>query len=443
MSGNTEKVDILNREDFINRAVQLVNMISANKGNMTFAINGEWGCGKTFVLEEIEKRLSEDTSKKYLVIPYNCWQYDYYEEPLVAIVSALQSFADSGKKVSAETKEKLKAVASRTIFSLATQFAKNKTGIDLSELKSDLKAGSEAVGKLHEYDEFYGFKEVLNSIKNELKEIADEYSLIFAVDELDRCLPEYAIKVLERLHHVTEDLPNTITIIAIDKTRLSHTVESIFGEKSADEYLKKFIRFELKLDKGEQDGKKFFEKFPEFYNRFDASLYSELYNTEQFLEELFSDIDARSQEQIVEKATLFNDICFGDEKQDHSIMYMVLFLATLHYYYNEKSIFSNDKIIADHKDVFSNYSTMPKAFRSNRSGFVIKNQIHRDFNNYTIPVDANVFMVVLFYWYHVPENTGIPRDNTYIPRLGECSNSRLHDNLVKLRDNIELLKIIS
>mgnify|MGYP003533024634 FL=1 len=44
------------------------------------------------------------------------------------------------------------------------------------------------------------------------------------VDELDRCLPEYSIKVLERLHHLTENTDNVITVLSMDKSQLEKSV---------------------------------------------------------------------------------------------------------------------------------------------------------------------------------------------------------------------------
>ena len=305
------KIDILNRDEFINRVIQLVKLISSNKGNMTFAINGAWGCGKTFVLEEIERRLSEDASKKYLVIHYNCWQYDYYDEPLVALVSAINDYADSNKTIPEDTKVEIKEIVTKVGANLFTQVVKNKLGVDIGETitvaKDAFDSAAAAVAEKHGYDAFFGFKSVLTTLKMDLQELSDKYTLVFAVDELDRCLPEYAIKVLERLHHITEGLPNTITILAVDKNRLENTVTSIFREGNATDYLKKFVRFEIALNSGKPSGKDFFSKFKSFYDRFDPTLFGQLKNTEKFLEELFSDIDARTQEQIVEKAGVFKD----------------------------------------------------------------------------------------------------------------------------------------
>lgn len=52
------------------------------------------GYGKTYILEQLEKELEvlqneETQNDRFYVFHYNCWQYDYYEEPAVAIVSAM------------------------------------------------------------------------------------------------------------------------------------------------------------------------------------------------------------------------------------------------------------------------------------------------------------------------------------------------------------------
>ena len=60
-----ETVDVLNRGQFIDMLYQLVNTMSDLKQGKIFSIDGTWGYGKTYVLEELERRLSpvvnEDT----------------------------------------------------------------------------------------------------------------------------------------------------------------------------------------------------------------------------------------------------------------------------------------------------------------------------------------------------------------------------------------------
>ena len=52
-----EKLDVLNREKFIEEVVTLAEVTSENKQICCFSINGRWGCGKTYVLDKIEKDL--------------------------------------------------------------------------------------------------------------------------------------------------------------------------------------------------------------------------------------------------------------------------------------------------------------------------------------------------------------------------------------------------
>lgn len=41
-------------------------------------------------MEKIEKELERE-EEKFFLFHYNCWQYNYYEEPAVAIISAMIS----------------------------------------------------------------------------------------------------------------------------------------------------------------------------------------------------------------------------------------------------------------------------------------------------------------------------------------------------------------
>ena len=42
--------DILHREQFVNQTVKIIEKLSQNSASTSFAINGTWGSGKSFVL---------------------------------------------------------------------------------------------------------------------------------------------------------------------------------------------------------------------------------------------------------------------------------------------------------------------------------------------------------------------------------------------------------
>ena len=133
-----DKLDILNRDTFVEKVLHLLDNISGNKSSVCFAINGQWGCGKSFVLDMLEEQLnviqSEEThTDKYFVIRYNCWEYDYYEEPLIAIVATMISIIEEKTKLFPDGKEKQEILgvlkeAGIALLSMVTTAIKKKTG---------------------------------------------------------------------------------------------------------------------------------------------------------------------------------------------------------------------------------------------------------------------------------------------------------------------------
>lgn len=81
--------DLLSRQPYLDLLKSLITNQRDNPIGYSFAIDGEWSCGKTWVLNELEKQLSEDLDSKYLIFHYNSWENDYYDEPLVAILSVI------------------------------------------------------------------------------------------------------------------------------------------------------------------------------------------------------------------------------------------------------------------------------------------------------------------------------------------------------------------
>lgn len=345
------KVDILDREPFVEQLFELVKNISERKAKASFAIDGAWGCGKSFVLDMLEERLepmqSEETADdKYLIARYNCWKYDYYEEPLIAIVSTLIDTINKKRDLlTGDSGEKFKAIlkaAGATLLSISTNALSSITGVDIEEaynfVKSSVDAGTAQYEKTKKYDVYFDFKKTLQSLQKVLGEISEQYTLVFLIDELDRCLPEYAIKVLERLHHLTEDTNNIINIIAIDKQQLLTSVCHTFGFVDANEYLKKFIQFTIPLDLGSPT-EKIVEKFSKYVAVFDDKILPVKDSIEEFFQAVFMKIGAREQERLIERATMVHELLYKDVK-DYSFMCVEILLVVLAFQYQGIKRFS-------------------------------------------------------------------------------------------------------
>lgn len=348
-----DSLDILNRDEFVKQLIKLVENISDNKSSASFAINGAWGCGKSFVLEmfqeQLEKIQSEETSNdKYFVIRYDSWKFDYYEEPLVAIVASMISIIEEKTKLFPDSKEKgellgmLKAVGI-TLLSIGNSALKEKIGIDFKEayetVCSSKKEAAVKYENQHSYDAYFSLNKVIEKLVNLLQELANEYTIVFLVDELDRCLPEYAVKVLERLHHLTEGKENIITIISIDKQQLMASVKNTFGFENPEKYLEKFISFEVKLNNGEVS-ETICDKYADYIALFDKDIIKFDDPLEECIQAIFKGIDIRTQEQLVKKAMLAHQLLYSDKK-DYSFLCMELILAVMICVHHDTSCFSD------------------------------------------------------------------------------------------------------
>ena len=319
-----ERIDILNRTEFVDNVFTVIETLSKNRMSRTFAINGEWGSGKSFVLDMLEEKLEFDNN--YMVFHYNCWQYDYYEEPLKAIVSSMYDWIKANENDDTDYIKNL-LIYSIIAFGLTSkELAKNLvekiTTIDFSKISKEAKEKIESInakGKID--DELSTVQESIMFTRDLLSSIAKEKTVVVVVDELDRCLPEYAIKVLERLHHLFDGIDNLIVILAVDKSHLNNTVSQIFGfdktniTKDINSYLAKFIDFEIQLDKGIVDDR-YGMKYNEYVSKFVFSLTNNL--SDEFVSKLLSAFSGRERSVIFEKAYLIHNMVFDDDNDNNT-----------------------------------------------------------------------------------------------------------------------------
>ncbi len=454
-----DKLDILNRKEFVDQLIKLVEYISANKSYTCFAINGVWGCGKSFVLDMFENELegiqSEKTnSEKYFIIRYNSWKYDYYEEPLVAIVASMISTIEEKTNLFPDSRAKskylgiLKAVGV-LLLSVGADAAKAKTGIDFKKAFDVIDIGKTEGTSIyedeHEYDVYFGFNNVLNKLADLLSDIAENCTIVILVDELDRCLPEYAIKVLERLHHLTENQSNIIAIVSIDKEQLLTSVKQIFGFENPEKYLTKFISFEVKLDCGTVS-ETLMEKYSDYFTLFDKEIFPFEDPVEECLQAIFKEIDIRTQEQLINKAKLVHKLLYTDKK-DYSFMCMEVLLAVMICVYQDDSCFIDTSIeIGFFDEVFMPEGIGSKpAFAEFFKEKFEKLKLERDIDYpngtdlYRLPERIDLYGAILFTWYWMHKTN----NNHIIQYTRNGVYESISKNYEELKKYAEMIKMMS
>lgn len=263
--------DYLSRQPFLNLLKSIIENQKDNPIGYSFAIDGEWGSGKTWILQELEKQLLGKEDNKYLIFHYNSWENDFYDEPLVAILSVMIECLKK-QKTKVKEKDSVKKVVTSSINALtkvAGTIIEQKWKVNPNDIIESVKDSGKALGDVKltksDFNNMLPLENALKQIKDVITKLSKELHIILIVDELDRCLPEYAIKVLERLHHVCNEKP-VIQILAINKKNLADSISSIFGKKFynspysfeltnqfSESYLQKFIDSIIPLPNGHLD----------------------------------------------------------------------------------------------------------------------------------------------------------------------------------------------
>ena len=250
----------------------LASLIGRLEGPFVLALDSPWGTGKTTVVKMLQAKLAVE---QFQCVYFNAWRVDYVTDPLVALVSALDDIhlnddgAESAFRGHLKTAKKItSAVAKRVVVAGVKAATLGILNIedDLEKMAAD--AAGEVAGNL--VDVFQKEKQALEKFRSEVEKAVKQLTaagkkgtLVFFIDELDRCRPTFAIEMLERIKHLF-DVPNIVFVLSVDKSQLEASTSAVYGEKiNAPEYLRRFIDIEyaLPLPRGEKYTEALFVRF--------------------------------------------------------------------------------------------------------------------------------------------------------------------------------------
>ncbi|HEY8892906.1 MAG TPA: P-loop NTPase fold protein [Clostridium sp.] len=285
---NNLEVDIENpfKNDKLQREPEVKNLTAVFEivdNQMVLAVNSQWGTGKTSFLKMWNQYL---INEGYKTIFFNAWENDYVEEPFIAFVDEIRESINDENKIRGfieKAKDVGLAIVKQTP-KMASKMIREKTGFDSDVIVSDDELAQMVSAKIDNYKKD---KNSVKKFKRELEKVADKQfeeskkSIVIFVDELDRCRPDYAISLLERIKHFFNG-NNIIFILGIDKEALSNAVKVIYGEQTdTNGYLTRFIDLEYKLKESnkEQYVKYLLNKY-EFDKIFEKRKFSNVLETE-------------------------------------------------------------------------------------------------------------------------------------------------------------------
>jgi len=249
-------------------AEHLTGYVQRMKVGATIAIDAEWGAGKTWFVQHWKRHL---INEGHAVAYIDAFANDYIDDPFLLIATEI---ANQVEKQEAGAGESLKDKAVSVYHAMLPSLPKLIFSAAMTLMGAGLLAQSvtETVGNIQDATGDFGekFAEEMNErMKEQLEEKVQNYEadkrtlesfkqqltdaasnlnkpLVFIIDELDRCKPEFSIRLIERIKHFFE-IPNIVFVLAIHKKQLCESINSYYGFKSENQYLDKFIDFSFKL----------------------------------------------------------------------------------------------------------------------------------------------------------------------------------------------------
>lgn len=232
--------DLLNNRQEV--ATQLNTLIEEQYGKTggVISIEGKWGDGKTTFLEMWMNQLS-NTDFNFPVIYYNAFIHDYNEEPFISITKAIYTFLKNSS-LEATKKKKLKddLIKSSKAF-IKRHIEKIGNGIISDETLSNFFDDDSLETKIK------NTREVLEEITDDLYLNNRNKPLIFIIDELDRCRPNFCLEIIEKVKHIF-GIPKIVWVLAINRQQVEESIKHVYGTLTNTHlYLNKFINETIEL----------------------------------------------------------------------------------------------------------------------------------------------------------------------------------------------------
>lgn len=278
LTDNETSIDLLNNEAI---AITIIDLLRKRPDRpLTIGIHGDWGAGKSSVLEMIEAGFVSDD--KVLCLKFNGWRFQGFEDAKIALIEGIVTGLIENRPTSTKA-----AIAVKDVFNRIDwlKVAKKSGGLALtaftgiptvgqidtivSALEGVMADPGQLANKETLTNVIDGVKSILKpaETKNVPQEIegfrkafdqllkdADVEQLVVLVDDLDRCLPETAIETLEAIR-LFVFAARTAFVVAADEAMIEYAVRKHFPDLPettgprdyARNYLEKLIQVPFRI----------------------------------------------------------------------------------------------------------------------------------------------------------------------------------------------------
>lgn len=243
-------------------AFRFITLLDNVDDSCSIAIDGKWGCGKTFfvkqikmILEAYNPHIEDVTSDEHARIKQIMNEYRPRDQASLEFKSQVAVYYDSW--ANDNDVDPLLSIIYEIIQSVNSDFnfKKRKDCLQVAGTIAEFITGKNVTSLIdltHAEDPFEMLKnqkDIHLLISKFLESILFEQGtrLVVFVDELDRCKPSYAVQLLERVKHYFS-VDSVTFVFSVNLNELQHTIKHHYGNGiDACRYLDRFFDLRISL----------------------------------------------------------------------------------------------------------------------------------------------------------------------------------------------------
>jgi GTPase SAR1 family protein len=246
--------------DFVLYRDAISRIIKNSYPKFTIGIFGDWGTGKTTLMNSIVQFLKDD--KNIVVVRFESWRYE--REDQFALIPLLKTIAfafPGNEERYQDIKQRLKSGATSLlkktpdiISSVLAKYLGDQAGKITKEMIEDFRKEVNAkVELLVEVDRdtlyFDGFEDIRKEIIKIRKENLS-FRIVVFIDDLDRCSPKKTLEVLESIK-IFLGMEGFIYVLGLSHDIISKLIDLEYKESGVkgEQYIKKIIQIPITLPK--------------------------------------------------------------------------------------------------------------------------------------------------------------------------------------------------
>lgn len=245
------KIDYLNFTELASVVISILTQ--RNMSPVSIGIYGNWGTGKSSLLNFIEEKLP---TADFLVIKFNAWFYQDLVDAKFALMELIQESLEKESQQNQSTLDKIKRFGEKLDLLMVTKAGINvASAVGLAAVTSDPSKLAD-LNPLTLADVFKPKTLSTKSIEEIRKTFAEivqglNKNVVVVIDNLDRCNPREAVEVLEAIR-LFLFIQGVSFVIAVDKEMIMNSVAqrfAVLSERHRIDYLDKLIQIPLQLPK--------------------------------------------------------------------------------------------------------------------------------------------------------------------------------------------------